>query len=244
MTPFGSLFEFLSHARRRCISHLVLDRVVLALGTGCAAAIVILLAGSATLHWVWSFIAIVAALLVGVVLLRRTLPTSYAVAQRVDRQLRLSDTLSTAAYYSGSEEDSAPKVTNAVLRDAQLHRAEEVARTVDLKQALPLERPRALYPAASLALIAIGILLLRVAVFGTFDTNASLLGSLYKSMFGSATQQTKSGEKEESAAKTTDGETAKQELDKNSDFAGDPGSDPSEMADARDNQQQGASDKD
>ncbi|MEQ1946051.1 MAG: hypothetical protein ABL995_02610 [Bryobacteraceae bacterium] len=243
MTPVGSLFEFLSQARRRCISHLVLDRFVLALGAGCGAAIVILLAGSATLHWAWSLIAITAALIAGIFLLRRKLPTSYAVAQRVDKKLSLADTLSTAAYYSGSEEDSAPKTANAVLRDAQLHRAEDVARTVDLKQALPLERPRTLYPAAALALIAIGILLLRVAVFGTFDTNASLLGSLYKTMFGSTMQQSKTGEKEESAAETADGETAKQEQEKNADFAGDPGSDPSEMADARDKQQQGGADK-
>jgi len=243
LTPVSSLFEFLARARRRCISHLLLDRVVLALGVGFAASIVILLAGSAALNWMWTGVAVVVALIAGFILLRRKLPNEYVVAQRVDRKLSLADTLSTAAYFSGTSEDAAPPVLNTELREAQLHRAEELARIVDLKRALPIQRPRALYPAAALALVAIGVLLLRVAVFGSFDTHASLLNTLAKSLFGTNVQQAKTDQKQEGPADPADGDTVKREQEKNSDFAGDPASDSSDAADARDKQEQGASDK-
>ena len=221
----------------------MLDRVVLALGVGFGAAIVILLTGSAALNWLWTGVAAIAALIVGFVLLRRKLPNEYAVAQRVDRKLSLADTLSTAAYFSGTSENAAQPVANTSLREAQLHRAEELARTVDLKQALPMHRPRALYPAAALALAAIGVLLLRVAVFGSFDTHASLLNTLAKSLFGTNIQQAKADQKQDGAADPADGDTVKREQEKNNDFAGDPASDTSGTGDAKDKKEQGPADK-
>ena len=43
--------------------------------------------------------------------------------------------------------------------------AERLAQSVDLKHALPLTRPRALYPALALALGLAGVFLMRIARF-------------------------------------------------------------------------------
>lgn len=237
--PVGSLFEFLARARRRCVSHLLLDRVIVGAAAGFGAAIVVLVAGSANLSWTWTAVAVAVALATGFVMLRRSLPSPYAVAQRVDRRLSLADTLSTAAYFSGE----APPAINQSLRDAQLHRAEELARSVDLKQALPLTRPKALFPATGLGLTALAVLLLRVAVLGSFDTQASLAGSVFKSLVGSPLQQAKSDQKQDGAADPADGETIQRDDQKNNDFAGDPASEASDPTASRDDVDQNAADK-
>lgn len=240
MTPVSSLFEFLARARRRCISHLLIDRVLVGAAVGLGAAIVVLLAGSANLSWMWTAVAAVVALAAGFVLLRRRLPSPYTVAQRVDWKLSLADTLSTAAYFSGDSKDAAPAGTNTLLREAQLHSAEELARSVDLKQALPMTRPRALFPAAGLGLGAVAVLLLRVAILGSFDTHASLAGSIYNSLFGSAIQQAKTDQKQDGGADPADGETVKKEQAENNDFAGDPTADASDPSAQPDGSEQNA----
>ena len=75
------------------------------------------------------------------------------------------DTLSTAAHFSKLPEPPTPRI-----RESQRLQAERTAQSVDLKQALPLARPRALYPAVGLALALAGVLLMRYAVLGSFES--------------------------------------------------------------------------
>ena len=168
----GSLQELLAAARRRALSHLLVREVLLAATVALGVAAIVLLAGTARLGMYWIPLAAVATLAVRVILENRKRPSPYALAQDIDEKLKLQDTLSTAAYFSDA--DSSRRVDPA-LRDMQRARAEDVARSVDVKQALPMRRPTALYPAAILALAVAGIFLLRFAATGSFDTRASLV---------------------------------------------------------------------
>ena len=122
----------------------------------------------------------------GVYIALRKRPSAYRIAQRIDAKLKLADTLSTAAHFI-----EAPEAADASLRESQRLQAERLAQSVDLKQALPLTRPRALYPALALALALAGVLLMRYAVLGSMDPRASLVASAYDNVFGAPQEQPK-----------------------------------------------------
>ncbi len=227
MSGHGTLTELLARARRRSITHLALDGLLLAAAAAFAAAVVVLLAGTQYLGAYWIAIGALAGIAGGVYFVRRRTPSTYVIAQRIDRKLSLADTLSTAAYFSSSEGPKAP-APDPIVRGAQFRQAEQVAQSVDLKLALPLRRPQALYVASGLALAALGVFLLKFAVTGSFDPKTSLVKTALEAM--------KSAQPE--AAKLQTGQGDKQgdgpldrDQNKNNDFAGDPSSEPNPSAD-------------
>ena len=221
MKLYGSLAELLQKARRRLIADVLLDRVVFAVAAGLAGVTVILLAGTDVLGWYWAVASALVALAAGLFLSRKRVPTIYQAAQKVDARLRLADTLSTAAYFLASPGDA-----EASIRESQRLQAESMAMQVDLKLALPYHRPRATYPALSLALAVAGVFVLRYAAQGSFDPKSSLVKSAYNTLFQPPLkQQAQAGETPGDPSQPADGE--KSDDRKNSDFAGDPKFDPS-----------------
>ena len=156
-----SLQELLSKARRRELTHLVVDKSALAAIIAMSGAILLLLVGTEILDWYWLVLLAVVSLGWGLYSLRNSIPTLYALAQRIDRRLKLADALSTALYFGQH-----PDRDRQAVCDRQRQDAEATAREVDLRQALPLTRSRYALPAAGLVLVALGLFGLRYLVTG------------------------------------------------------------------------------
>lgn len=167
----GALERLISAARRRVITNLAAERSIHALAVALAGAILLLLAGTQILSWYWPLLLFGVALAYGLWHIRRRIPTSYAVAQRVDRSLSLYDSLSTAWHYRNTNED----VLSDEVRAAQRNRAEEQAATIDPKAAIPLEIPRGLRWCALLGVVAGALFLTRYGVQKSLDLSHPLM---------------------------------------------------------------------
>jgi hypothetical protein len=161
-----------------------LDKGALALMIGMAGVILLLLFGTQILDWYWPVLLVAVSLGVGVYRLRKSLPSFYALAQRIDKRLGLADSLSTAVYFAAHPEPGREAVAECQRRDAEL-----VAQRVDVRQAVPPSRSRYLIPAAGLALVAFGLFAVRYAVTGSLSLEPSLLRVAYDSFFGPPPQQ-------------------------------------------------------
>src|ERR1700681_954200 len=181
-----SLSDLLARARRRSFRHLLLHQMTRAAAIVFGGGVVVLLAGTEYLSAVWLALLAAATLGVALYIALRKRPSAYRVAQRIDAKLRLADTLSTATHFL-----EAPGTADAAIRESQRLQAERVAESVDLKQALPLVRPHALYPAIGLALALAAVLLLRYSLLGSLDPRISLVASAYDNVFGSAKKEPK-----------------------------------------------------
>ena len=209
---------------------MLLHQLVLAVAAALGGAVVILLAGTEFLSWYWILLVVAVSMGAGLFLLRNRIPSSYAVAQRIDARLKLADTISTAAYFDAPS-DSLP--ADPRICESQRRQAEKVATTVDVRRALPLLRPPALYPACGLLLAACGIFLLRYAVLGTFDPSKSLVKTAYDTFFSSPSQQAKLGNLPRDPTQLGNDPDADGDLTKDADFAGDPSSQSDDAAEAQ-----------
>ena len=141
-------------------------------------AIALLLAGTQILEWYWIALLTAASLGVGVYRLRSTVPSTYRLAQRIDRKLNLADALSTATYF-----ESDTSRGHEAIRARQHAEAESIARTIDVRVAVPFLRPRYAYPAIALAAVAFGLFALRFAVTGTLSLKPSLITAAFEHFF-------------------------------------------------------------
>lgn len=184
MPSLPSLTDLLQRARRRLFGQLLLDKGALALLIGMGGAILLLLTGTQVLEWYWPVLLVVVSLGVGIYRLRRSLPSSYKLAQQIDGRLSLSDSLSTAVHFADH-----PDVSRETVCEVQRRDAERLAQQVDVRQAIPPSRSRYLLPAAALALVAFGLFAVRYAVTGTLSLEPNLLKAAYDSFFGPPPQQ-------------------------------------------------------
>ena len=184
MPSHPTLTDLLERARKRLFGQLVLDKGALALVIGMAGAILLLLAGTQILDWYWPVLLVVVSLGVGIYRLRKSLPSLYKLAQRIDHRLGLADSLSTAVHFAAHPEPGREAVCECQRRDAEL-----VAQRVDIQKALPPSRSRYLLPAAGLVLVAFGLFAVRYAVTGSLSLEPSLLKIAYDSFFGPPPQQ-------------------------------------------------------
>lgn len=186
MPNHPTLTNLLERARRRLFGQLALDKGALALLIGMAGVILLLLAGTQILDWYWPVLLLVVSLGVGIYRLRKSLPSLYTLAQRIDKRLGLADSLSTAIYFAAHPEPEREAVCEVQRREAEI-----VAQHVDIHQALPPSRSRYLLPAAGLVVIAFGLFAVRYAVTGSLSLEPSLLKIAYDSFFGPPPQVAK-----------------------------------------------------
>jgi len=181
-----SLNDLLSKARRREVARIAAGETTLALAIAAAGLIMLLLAGTQILEWYW--LALVVAVSLGLALyrLQRSVPGPYALAQKIDRRLKLADALSTAVYFSQH-----PRRDVQAICDLQRSKAEEAAREVDPRQAVPFIRPRYILPALVLTAAALGLFGVRYLATGTMSLQPSLLKIAYESFFGTKAYEAK-----------------------------------------------------
>ena len=127
------MFELIRRARRRFLHNELLAQGSFAFCAALGLLITLLLLGTEVLNWYWTLTVPLAAAAYCVYRAYRRVPSSYRVAQIIDRRLALSDTLSTAFFFS---ENKAASVSPE-FRDLQLQRAEQLASQVDIQRAAP-----------------------------------------------------------------------------------------------------------
>ena len=176
--------QLLAQARKRVISHLVLDKGALALAIGMGGVVLLLLAGTQILDWYWPVLLAAVSLGVGVYQLRKFIPSRYLLAQRIDRKLALADSLSTAVYFS---EHPRPGLESVCA--VQFQEADRLAAGVNLEQALPLTRSRYLMPALALFLAASGLFVARYVLTGSLDLRGSLIDMVVDNFFSSPAEE-------------------------------------------------------
>ncbi len=237
-----SLSDLLTKARTRAFQLLLVHQLTRAAAIVFAGGVIILLAGTEYLSAFWLVLLVILTIAAAIYVALRNRPSEYKVAQKIDAKLQLHDTISTAAHFL-----EAPEAADAAIRESQRLQAERAAESVDLKQALPLARPRALFPAIGLAVALAAVLLLRYAVLGSFDPHTSLVASAYDNVFGPAAKQPKlPGSPESGGDQPGDGREESKEAQKNNDFAGDPSAnfDPATPENQQDQNKQEAANKD
>jgi hypothetical protein len=151
-----------------------------------AGLILLLLAGTQVLDWYWLALLVAVSLGLALYRLRKSVPGPYALAQRIDRRLKLTDALSTAVYFSQH-----PRRDLQPICDLQRRKADEVAREVNPRQAVPFIRPRYILPALILTTAALGLFGVRYLVTGTMSLQPSLLKIAYESFFGTKAYEAK-----------------------------------------------------
>jgi hypothetical protein len=176
--------QLLAQARKRVISHLLLDKGALAVTIGMGGVVLLLLAGTQILNWYWPVILAVVSLGVGIYQLRRFIPSQYELAQRIDRKMSLADSLSTAVYFS---EHPRPGLESVCAIQAKA--ADSLATGVNLEQALPLARSRYVVPAAILFVAASGLFFTRYLMTGSLDLRSSLIEMVVDNFFTSPAEE-------------------------------------------------------
>jgi hypothetical protein len=168
-------------ARRRLLGNELLSQGANACSAALAALILLLLLGTQILSWQWAVAIPLASLAAGFYQVRRRLPSRYAVAQLVDHRMELADTLSTALYFS-QQEPASPD--SREIRQTQFERAAELARSVDVRRAVPYAVPRTIYLMAALFLVAGSLFALRYGLSKRLDLKQPLASMLPESFGG------------------------------------------------------------
>src|SRR5229473_6456362 len=176
--------NLIRRARRRFVWNELGGQSAYAASAGMAGVILVLLTGTQLLDW--PVVALLSLLTLGVGCYRilRRVPSSYSLAQLIDRRLYLADALSTALYFEAS-----PGKGLESMREAQRLQAERLAQNVDLGRAVPFAMPRAAYVLAVLGLIASCLFALRYGITRTLDLKAPLATILMQNFGFSTVEQ-------------------------------------------------------
>ena len=162
------VLEIVRRARRRILANEALRHGAYSASAALVSLILLLLVGSQVLGWSWLLLPAIA-VAAGTYAASRSAPSLYLAAQRVDRNLRLADTLSTAVFFA-----AAPPAAPDDVRTAQFSQAERAAAAVDPRRAIPIRLPRALFATALLALVAGSLFALRFGLERRLDLRTPL----------------------------------------------------------------------
>jgi len=161
------------------LTQLALEKGIVALIVALSGAVVLLLAGTQILDWYWIALLAAASLGAGLYQLRGRIPGLYEVAQRIDRKLGLADALSTAFHFARN-----PDPYRQTICERQAQDANETARGVEVRVAIPYTRPKYLLPVAVLLVAALGLFALRYLITGSLSLEPSLVRIALDSFFG------------------------------------------------------------
>jgi len=151
-------------ARRRFFCNELLSQGANAVSAAMAAFILLLLLGAQILDWRILCLIPLGAVAAGIYRARRNTPSPYVIAQRIDRRMGLSDTLSTAIHFRTSKQPVSDEI-----REFQFHTAQRVSETVDVAQAVPYQLPRTAYLMAVLVVVASSLFALRYGLSRSLD---------------------------------------------------------------------------
>ena len=162
----GGLQHFLRRVRRRYLWNVLVEQIAHAASIAMGGLILLLIFGTQVLDWFWLALLAVGSLGAFLYRSRRRIPSIYRVAQIIDRRLHLRDSISTAYYYAKVNPERAAAES---VREAQLREAMQFAREADVRSAVPLTMPRALYATGILAMVAFGMLGVRYGMRRSLD---------------------------------------------------------------------------
>jgi len=182
LDEFGALSALIRRARRRCLSHYLIEQTAVSVALVTAFAILLLIFGTHILSPYWVAALFCASFAIGIYRTRNQRPSPYQLAQTLDRRLGFNDSISTAIHFHDCS--GALHVPREMV-ERQREFAENQARGADLRAGLPFRPPKALYAAAGLACLAIAIFGLRYAVTRSMDLRASLVHMPFTGFFGS-----------------------------------------------------------
>jgi hypothetical protein len=146
------------------------SQVGLAVSISMAGLILLLLLGTNIFDWYWPVLLLFVGLAVGIYRLQQRALSRYRIAQLLDQKLALSDSLSTAQYFS---EHPLPGHDEALR--FQLQQAEQMARTADIQTAFPFQARRVWAVAGGLAAVSFGLLALRYMVTNSLSLHPPLV---------------------------------------------------------------------
>lgn len=172
------MLTLVRQARRRLLYNELLSQGANAASAALLAFILLLLAGTQVLRWQWTLLLPLAAAAIGVFRARKRLPSPYGVAQIVDHRVQLADTLSTALYFS---QPAAATHGSPDICRLQSQRADRLAESVDVRQAVPYTMPRTIYLMAALFLVASSLFALRYGLSRRLDLKQPLASMLQQS---------------------------------------------------------------
>ncbi len=187
--PTEPLVRTLARARARWLARSILARSVETLTAAVAGVALLLILGAEILDWRWIGALVAAAFAVGVYRVITGLPDPYRILQEVDRRLGLQDALSTAFYYR--QKTPVRHGLPEGIRQAQRRQAERLAQEADVRRAIPIAAPRALYLLAVLAVLAGSLFALRYGVTRRLDLRPPLAAILFPGPESQPTRQAK-----------------------------------------------------
>ena len=97
------LFKTVRRARHRILANEAMRHAAYSVSAALASLILLLLVGTQILSWPWLFLLPAITLAAGTYATWRSMPSSYRIAQRVDYNLKLADTLSTALFFAADD---------------------------------------------------------------------------------------------------------------------------------------------
>ncbi len=176
-----ALAALLKRARRRRLSHLLLEEAAWASAFVLGGAIALLLLGGEPIVWYFLSALLVTGFAISIYRASRRCDDHYAIAQRLDHNLSLHDALSTSVYF-GEHPDRTRSPQDVVER--QRSSAEEAARAVDIRAGVPFVPPRSMYACAGLALAIVGVFGLRYGIIRNLDLRPSLVRIAFDGFLG------------------------------------------------------------
>jgi hypothetical protein len=174
------VFPVVSRARRRLLWNSIAAQSANALSVGMGTVICLLILGTDLIDWRWTVALPLVILAAGIYLVARQIPDWYATARIVDTRLKLADTLATALFFAVPLRAAR---SNPAICEAQRGMAASVAGNLDARSAVPMQMPRATYVAASLVILAGGLIALRYGIQGTLDLRAPMAGMVRQMLF-------------------------------------------------------------
>ncbi|MFN7920034.1 MAG: hypothetical protein U0Q16_08055 [Bryobacteraceae bacterium] len=159
-----AILDLVARARQRALFNLVGQQLTVGVIAALAGAILLLLVGTQILDWYWLVVLFLAGAGISAWRTMSLLPSSYSVAQIIDRRLDLKDAISTAYHFLTGEVKA-----SSDLVAAQRSFAENLAGSIQPAAAVPLQAPQYLLPATALLAVAAGMFGIRYGISGSID---------------------------------------------------------------------------
>lgn len=194
MSSGDPITDLLVRSRRRFVWNEIFSQSVLAACLVSGGAILILVLGTQLLDWFWLALLLAGGIGTGVYRTIMRIPSSYRLAQIVDRRLSLNDSLSTAVFFG--EDQTSVSAVSATLRAKQRAMAEQAARTGDPSVAVPVEAPRYRYALFACLLAVTGLFTLRYMLEQSLDVRAPLTQVFIDTFTGGRFEKRAAGKKQ------------------------------------------------
>lgn len=168
MNTAPPIAALVGRARKKAVLELCAEQLGWTAAAGLAAFILLLLFGTGVISWRWPAGILLAAAGIGAWRIRRRMPESYEVAQRLDAGLGMKDLLATAYHFEGRE-------TRSRFAGALHTQAEEAVARVGAAPPLRMRVARSAWVAGALAIAVAGVMAVRYGVLRTMDLRAALV---------------------------------------------------------------------